>query len=211
MNTMQREYVARIAAKWVKEGAVYLDTETTGLDRGAEVCALALVDSAGVVLLDTLVKPTVPITLNATEVHGITNEMVADAPPFKDVYPQFVEAVAGRRVVMYNAAFDLRMIGHSLTAAKLEQAAILNADCAMLLYADFYGEWNTYRHSTRWQSLVAAARQCELEWIGTAHRALADAEMTRKIVLHMAATVEEKEKGLNDAALAAGGGEGGVK
>jgi DNA polymerase III epsilon subunit-like protein len=57
--------------------------------------------------------------------------------------------------------------------------------CAMELYAFYYGDWDNYHGKYRWQRLSKAAMQCGIELQDT-HRALADAELTRRIVLHMA-------------------------
>ncbi|MCW3664158.1 3'-5' exonuclease, partial [Burkholderia cenocepacia] len=58
---------------------ILLDTETTGLDESAEIVEIAVIDDAGNVLLNTLVKPKHPIPNSATAIHGITNAMVATA------------------------------------------------------------------------------------------------------------------------------------
>ncbi len=39
-------------------------------------------------------------------VHGITDERVADAPPWADVLPKLLDVTAGRTVLAYNASFD---------------------------------------------------------------------------------------------------------
>jgi len=95
-------------------------------------------------------------------------------------------------VIVYNAQFDKRMI---LNSAVSNQMEMLEYDlwwypdnrwyCAMELYAVYYGDWNRYHGSYRWQQLSRAALQCGIE-LGNTHRALADAELTRRIILHMA-------------------------
>jgi len=69
----------------------FLDTETTGLWRGdgAELVEVALMDETGKVWVDTLVKPEKPIPSGATAVHGITDDMVKDAPCRKRLSPRF--------------------------------------------------------------------------------------------------------------------------
>ncbi|MHC5824191.1 MAG: 3'-5' exonuclease, partial [Nostoc sp.] len=62
-----------------------LDTETTGLG-DAEIVDVCVMTQWGQPLINTLVKPTIPIPSGATHIHHITDEMVADAPTFPDIY-----------------------------------------------------------------------------------------------------------------------------
>lgn len=98
------------ALQWLENNALILDTETTGLDERAEIIEISIIDCTGQVLLDTLVKPTSPIPAEATRIHGITNEMVAEAPTWPEVIRKFEEIVIGRDLVIYNADYDLRII-----------------------------------------------------------------------------------------------------
>ena len=87
---------------------VFLDTETTGFSpaAGDAVVEIAIVDSDGRVLIDTLIDPQRSIPWQATNVHGITDTMVRGKPTLRHVMPQVVEAIAGQQVVIYNASFD---------------------------------------------------------------------------------------------------------
>jgi len=85
-----------------------LDTETTGLGSDAEICQIAIINSKGETLLDTLVKPVKPIPAEATAIHGITNEDVAEAQPFSG--RQVYDIISGKHVVVYNADYDSEML-----------------------------------------------------------------------------------------------------
>ncbi len=65
---------------WLHDQALFLDTETTGLDDQAEIVEIAIADHTGQPVFESLVKPVVPITPHLTAIHGIDNDMVADAP-----------------------------------------------------------------------------------------------------------------------------------
>lgn len=176
--------VAR-ARQLLADQPIYLDTETTGLDPRAEIVEIALIDHDGAVLLDSLVKPTRPIPYEATRVHRISDGMVADAPTWAELWPQIQALLNGRRVGIYNAEFDLRMIAQSHAAYRVaERAAGSNAFCVMKLYAEFFGERSSYG-DYKWQSLDRAARQCRLT-LPNSHRAGDDARLTRALLLHMA-------------------------
>ncbi|MEG3904814.1 3'-5' exonuclease [Microcoleus sp. B4-C5] len=90
------------AVLWAREQLsqndwVILDTETTGLVR-AEIVEIAIINHLGEMLLNTLIKPTVPIPAEAAYLHGISDAMVADAPSFPEVYPRIVEVLKYKRV-----------------------------------------------------------------------------------------------------------------
>jgi DNA polymerase-3 subunit epsilon len=175
-----------LARELVSRQPVYLDTETTGLDKYSEIVEISLIDSDGAVLLDTLVKPLERIPVGATEVHGITNAMVADAPSWKSVWPRVAETIAGRPVAIYNAKFDLKLMKQSHRANGLRwNARGAKFFCVMEAYAQFYGDWNAYYGSYRWQPLEEAGRQCQIA-LPNRHRALADAALAREVLLHIA-------------------------
>jgi len=188
----------RAAARWAYElmhdpaGFVVLDTETTGLGDDAEACQIAVIDQAGTVLLDTLVRPTVPIGEGAIAVHGITNEMVASAPAFADVLPKLREVTRGRTLVIYNAEYDLRVLDHTSVQHEIVTGENLGimvgpAQCAMLRYAAFHGEWSDYRGDYRWQKLADACAQQGVEVVDApAHSALGDCLRTLGVIKAMA-------------------------
>lgn len=110
---MNRLECADAARAWLATEPLFLDTETTGLGPEDEICQIAIVDHRGNVVLESLVKPSVPIGVEAQRVHGITDEMVKGALTFCQVWPLVGELLAKRDVVIYNADFDLRMLRQS--------------------------------------------------------------------------------------------------
>jgi DNA polymerase III epsilon subunit-like protein len=104
---------AGAAMRWARAmlepgAAVILDTETT--DLYGPVCELAVIDTSGQVLLDTLVNPGCPIELEAFHVHGISDQDVADAPRWTEVLPRLLEVTAGRQILAYNADYDMCVV-----------------------------------------------------------------------------------------------------
>jgi DNA polymerase-3 subunit epsilon/CBS domain-containing protein len=101
--------------------AVVLDTETTGLDPAkARIVEIAVVPiGAGRVdaarTLRRLVRPSLPIPLEASRIHGIDDAAVASAPPFDDVWPEFMQFIGGSILIGHTIGFDL---------------AVLNKECA---------------------------------------------------------------------------------
>ncbi|MCC6188195.1 MAG: 3'-5' exonuclease [Anaerolineales bacterium] len=153
---------------------VYIDTETTGLGRDAEIIEICVLDHDGLVLIDTLVKPTQPIPWYVTaKVHGISSQMVAKSPTWREIWPDVAATLAGRQVAVFNAAFDERMMQQSHAAHRLRwQLAGAEFFCVMQTYAQFCG---------RLTNLAAASQNCRLS-VQTAHRARVDAELARGVL-----------------------------
>lgn len=175
-----------------------LDTETTGLHDG-EIVQIAIIDSDANVLLDTLVKPVKPIPADATAIHGITDEMVKDAPVWAQITGHIESIVSGKLLVVYNATFDRGMMHKSQerhNLPKIEWKEIAAWYCAMEAFAEFYGEYNAYRGNYKWQKLVVAARHCN-QPTDDAHDALADCLMALGVTKHMLKAESEGENESN--------------
>ena len=97
-----------------------IDFETTGLypgsDRVVEV-SIVRVDPGKPpeLVLDTLVNPQQKVT--ATEIHGITDDDVADAPTFNQIVADFVDVLSGAVVAAYNVYFDIKFMDYELRKA----------------------------------------------------------------------------------------------
>lgn len=164
---------------------VVLDTETNGLDTTAEIVEISIIDDQGYVLLDTLVRPVCPIPETATAIHGITNEMVANAPTWPEVYPKVLEVLRGELCVIYNAQFDLRLVLQSCERHGLEVPDKFGAEgffCAMLEYSHWISEYDVMYRGNRYISLNSAMIRENLVSQNTAHRSLADCAMTLGVV-----------------------------
>lgn len=197
-DSARREAISRQACAWLEANALILDTETTGLGDDAEVVELAVIDCAGNVLLDTLVRPSGPVPGEAAAIHGITDAMLADAPTWSEIHDRFCCLVEGRQVVIYSREFDARLISqtahrYGLPAPKgFDQ--VLDDDrihCAMHAYAAFRGEWSEEKGRYRWQKLSVAAAQQGVT-VGNAHRALGDCVMTLGIIRAMSCSFDDK-------------------
>jgi DNA polymerase-3 subunit epsilon len=159
----------------------YLDTETTGLYRseGAEIVELAVLRDDGEVVINSLVKPKKPIPKIASYIHGITDDMVSDAPLFADIRKQVYKILKNQEVVIYNAQFDLQWLPRLYKTS--------HVSCCMLEYAYYYGEFDEYHQSYRWHKLTEAARHIgySLPPDVKPHRALADCLLTRAVWHYM--------------------------
>ncbi len=89
---------------------VVVDVETTGLDPISDrITEIAMMKVRNGVLLDefsTLINPLITIPPSITELTGIDNFMVADAPPAREVTPAIADFLGDDIFVAHNAAFD---------------------------------------------------------------------------------------------------------
>jgi len=186
-----RQQAIQIARSKLALDPLYLDTETTGLERSSEIIEICILDNQGAALFQSLVKPLRRIPNDAIRIHGITNEDVQRAPNWLVVWPQVENLLAGRTVGIYNAEFDLRMIQQTHTFYNIRFTSItpFSPFCIMKLYAQYHGDWNRARGSYRWHSLEDAGRYCRIP-LPNSHRAFDDTLLARAILHHMANPLE---------------------
>ena len=102
---------------------VAIDTETTGKnansDRIVEVACVVWEEGAIVERHSWLIHPECPIPEEAANVHGITDEMVRDHPPFARVADELLGVLRRGVPLAYNAPFD-----RAFVLAELERAGI---------------------------------------------------------------------------------------
>jgi DNA polymerase-3 subunit epsilon len=115
--------------------------------------------------------------------------MLADAPTWEQVWPQAETILLGKMIGVYNVEFDLRLIKQSNNRSWL-RSGLLDGNFfdIMKLYARYFGDWDSYHKSFRYQSLELAGRQCGIQ-LPNAHRAVDDCLLTRAILHHMAESV----------------------
>ncbi|EHZ4266266.1 3'-5' exoribonuclease, partial [Salmonella enterica] len=176
----ERGKAALLAHTWLSQDPVFLDTETTGLDAGAQALEIGLVNVRGDLIYETRLKPTISIDPAAAAVHGISEAMLADAPAWPDIAQQLQHHIGRRPLVIFNADFDMRILKQTAAAYNDPSSWLdtLTVYCAMRLAAGYYGSTNRYGTI----SLASAVSQADLSWSGRAHSAVADAVMTARVL-----------------------------
>ncbi len=97
---------------------IVLDTETTGLEpqQGHRIIEIGCVE-----LINRrptgnhyhqYINPVREVEQGAIEVHGITNDFLADKPRFEEIAAKFLEFIKGAELVIHNAPFDVGFINH---------------------------------------------------------------------------------------------------
>jgi DNA polymerase III subunit epsilon len=185
--------VTLLAAPLATTEFLAVDTETNG--RGGEACELTEV---GAVLVgggelhdrfESLVGVREPLSRSIQRLTGITDQMLAEAPPAPAALDQLASALEGRVLVAHNAAFDRRVLRQAFERAGLEwpRPPVLCTVALTRRFAPLVGQ--------RRLASVAAALGIDVE---VTHRALADAETCARVFCALfpklcanAATVED--------------------
>lgn len=175
------ENAIRNANRWLDQKPVYIDTETTGLEKTDEVVEISILDHDGSVLLSSLVRPASPIPATAQRIHGITNEMVANAPAWPVLWPRIRNFLFGRVIAAYNAPFDMRLIQQSHSRYRLPWRENFNLVDVLPIYSDFRAIWDPSRRSMRYFKLEEAGSFFKIT-LPNAHRSSADALLTRAVL-----------------------------
>ncbi|MFH0917246.1 MAG: exonuclease domain-containing protein [bacterium] len=166
---------------------VALDLETTGARAGAskitEIGAVRLEGFREAKHFSTLVNPMRPIPRMITQITGITQEMVADAPRIEDVIPALLEFLEGAVVVAHNAPFDVGFLNYELRRLKGRQLGDGAIDTLPMARALAPGLPN-YRLHTVAEALGAPVAAC--------HRALADAQAAGHVFVTLVGRLQEQ-------------------
>lgn len=150
----------------------FLDTETTGL-RDAEMVECAIVDDSGRTVLDTLCNPGRPIPADAGAIHGITDDMVAQAPSADAVRAFVMELVRGHTLIIYNASYDVQFFPGIRDCCEIK--------CCMKAISPLFGEWSDHHQNYKFVRLSHAASKVGYTSDEPLHRAKADALACRAV------------------------------
>jgi DNA polymerase-3 subunit epsilon len=156
---------------------VVLDSETTGLGTPVDFVEVGVVSGRGETLFDSPIKPSCPVEPGASRVHGHTLEGLASERRFVGVYPELLDALWAKRVVVYNAPYDRRV--WDAAVGRLGARAALAGEfspweCAMRAFAAYVGE-RSKRGGYRNQKLP-----------GGDHTAIGNARATLALIERMA-------------------------
>ncbi len=148
---------------------IVLDTETTGLDytkeKMVEFAAVRLENGKIKDEFQTLINPEQHIRKSSIAIHGITPDMVEDAPTEKEIMPKILEFIGDYPIVAHNAIFDytflneasLRTTGKELTNTRID---------SQQMFKEVYPELESH-------GLEALTKKFNVE-LTNHHRAMAD-------------------------------------
>ena len=123
-------YVAWAKKLLTWSNTVFLEIDTTGLQKDDEIVRVLLVNKKGDVLFDTLICPDKHISEKITYLTGITNEAVYKAPDIIYVWEDLMQALRGKYVISFHLAFDQGMLETTAERYHLEMPHF-NGECLM--------------------------------------------------------------------------------
>lgn len=161
----------------LKNPLVFFDLETTGVnpvtDRIVEICYLKVHPNGKEETKTILVNPGIPIPPSSTEVHGITDEKVANCPKFKEIAKVLARDLEGCDLAGYNSnRFDIPLLAEEFLRAEVD------IDFTKRKFVDV----QTIFHKMEQRTLSAAYKffcNADLE---NAHSAEADTKATFEIL-----------------------------
>lgn len=103
----------------------FIDLETTGtnlgVDRIVEIAIVKILPDGNRSIKRKLINPGIPIPKISGDVHGITDEMVKDAPTFKQVAHELKQMLDGCDIAGYNSnRFDIPMLMEEFLRAEVD-------------------------------------------------------------------------------------------
>jgi len=168
---------------------IVLDTETTGLEpaEGHRIIEIGCVELLNRRLTGNhyhqYLNPGREIDAGAIEIHGITNEQLADKPKFADIAKDFLEFVKGAELIIHNAPFDIGFINNELQLMNGKKAAPrIEEHCTVIDTLKLARE----KHPGQKNDLDSLCKRYSVDNSSrTLHGALLDAEILADVYLAM--------------------------
>lgn len=166
---------------------IVLDTETTGLEpsQGHRIIEIGCVEIVNRRITENTyhqyIQPDREIDEGAFEVHGISNEFLADKPRFENIVEDFMAFINGAELIIHNAPFDVGFIDHEL--AMLEPVWGTCADHCQITDSLVLAR---KKHPGQKNNLDALCKRYEVNNSKRElHGALLDAELLAEVYLRM--------------------------
>ena len=163
---------------------IVLDTETTGLDpeTGDRIVEIGAVELHGHVptgrTFHQYINPERAVPQEAVNVHGLTDDFLRDKPVFRLVAKDFLDFIGDARLVIHNAAFDMKFLNAELRWLGLPQIPWERAvDTLDIARRKFPGSPASLDALCRRYSIDNSAR--------TLHGALLDSEILADVYLEL--------------------------
>jgi DNA polymerase-3 subunit epsilon len=156
----------------------FIDLETTGInlgtDRIVEIAIIKILSDGTRIVKRKLLNPEIPIPKGSSDVHGITDDMVKEAPTFKQVAQELKQMLDGCDMAGYNSnRFDIPLLMEEFLRAGVEFD---------MRHRKLLDVQNVF-HKMEPRTLGAAYRFYCNKTLESAHSAEADASATHEILM----------------------------
>ena len=152
---------------------LFFDLELTGVYNHDEIISISIIDGNHQIIMNTLVKPLFKKKWNRTEkIHGITPQMVADAPHLNELIPRLKEIFANAdALIAFGVSTDYSHIKYIYETEEEQLALRAKTHCCA-------NEFVRYLHENHpdlsHASLVDAMECLNIPWDGIPHSSMAD-------------------------------------
>ena len=171
---------------------IVLDTETTGISvkEGHRIVEIGCIELENLIptkkIFHSYLNPEKKVSEKAFEIHGYTDEFLANKKKFIQVVDEFLEFIRGKRLIIHNAEFDLSHLNNELALIgknKIENEVV---DTLILARNKFPG------------SLINLDSLCKRYRIDNSkrinHTALIDCDLLAKVYINL---IDQKEPTLD--------------
>ena len=163
---------------------ICLDTETTGLDPrdGHKIIEIACVELINKVktgkVFHSYINPRRDVPNEAFRIHGISTEFLQDKPIFDHIAYKFLDFIRGAKLVIHNAAFDMKFINFELRNLNIDMIKSSEViDSLLIARTKFPGGQN---------SLDALCKRFDIDLSKRKkHGALLDAELLSDVYIEL--------------------------
>ena len=171
---------------------IVLDTETTGISvkDGHRIVEIGCIE------LDNLVptknqfhcylNPERKVSEKAFEVHGYTDEFLADKKKFKEIHGEFLNFISEKRLIIHNAEFDISHLNNELNLLGKESLTNEVIDTLVLAREKYPGSPANLDALCKRYNIDNSRR--------THHTALLDCELLSKVYINL---IDQKEPSLD--------------
>lgn len=119
------------------ERLIILDTETTGINprEGHRIVEIGCVEMVNRQLtgrtFHAYINPLFQMEQEVIDIHGLTNEFLADKPLFEHVVDDFISFIQGAELVIHNAKFDVGFMDHEFKMVRGKSIPLTNDICTV--------------------------------------------------------------------------------
>ena len=163
-----------------RKKVLFFDLELTGFYDHDEILSITIVDGNGDLVMDTLVKPVHTKKWPRTEkIHGITPDMVVDAPTLAELTPNIKEIFENAdNLIAYGVSTDFSHIKRIYETDAEREALHEKVRCCANEFVRYAHE---HRPDVEHAALINAMECFSIEWDGVPHSSIADTYACRKV------------------------------